>query len=83
MIGFEVGDLSAKLNSNIMLNLSHSSCVLRLLLAPLAPYGQPCGIGYLAPLDCHIARYAPSLSLARIENLQRHYSNLTIQMVLV
>ena len=43
---------------------------------PLAP----CGIGYLAPLGCHIARYASSLLLAKTRNIQRHSANITVQM---
>ena len=30
----------------------------------------------------HIARYAPSLRLAKISNIQRHSANITVQMVL-
>ena len=42
--------------NEVALILSYSISVTRLLLSPLAP----CGIGYLAPLDCLIA---PSVAL--------------------
>jgi hypothetical protein len=31
----------------------------------------------------HIARYAPSLRLAKTPNIKRHLANITVQMVLV